>query len=131
LKAEKNSKLSTNFNSAPFTVVQNTGTEVTLRNEAGVQLKRNTAVVKKYNEQIDLANGNGDQVVQGTTVEADESGQSRVSETKKVSGPSKKPVTSGVSESSQVQAGNCTENEDNEMGRPAKVDLDYKTACSL
>lgn len=109
-------------------MVQETGT---LRNEAGVQLKRNTAVVKKYHGQIALANGNGDQVVQGITVEADESGQSRVSETKKVSGPSKKPVTSGVSESSQVQAGNCTEKEDNEVGRPAKVELDYKTACSL
>ena len=71
LKAEKKSKLSTNFNSAPFTMVQETGT---LRNEAGVQLKRNTAVVKKYHGQIALANGNGDQVVQGTTVEADESG---------------------------------------------------------
>ena len=95
-------------------MVQETGT---LRNEAGVQLKRNTAVVKKYHGQIALANGNGDQVVQGTTVQADESGQSRVSETKKVSGPSKKPVTSGVSESSQVQAGNCTKKEDNKVGR--------------
>lgn len=64
-------------------MVQETGT---LRNEAGVQLKRNTAVVKKYHGQIDLANGNGDQLVQGTTVQADESGQSRVSETKKDQG---------------------------------------------
>ena len=35
----------------PFKVVQKTGSEVTLRNENGVELKRNSALVKKYNEQ--------------------------------------------------------------------------------
>ena len=47
LKAEKTNKLSTNFNPDPFKVVQKTGSEVTLRNEAGFELKRNTALVKK------------------------------------------------------------------------------------
>ena len=40
LRADKTNKLSTNFNPAPFKVVQKTG-EVTLRNETGVELKRN------------------------------------------------------------------------------------------
>ena len=53
-----------NFNHAPFTVVQTTGTNITLRNEVGVQLNRNTAVVKKCSEHNDVANGNGDQVEQ-------------------------------------------------------------------
>ena len=39
LKAEKTNKLSTNFNPDPFKVVHKTGSEVTLRNEAGVELK--------------------------------------------------------------------------------------------
>ena len=34
LKAEKSNKLSTNFRPSPFKVVQKTGTEVTVRNEA-------------------------------------------------------------------------------------------------
>lgn len=51
LKAEKTNKLSSNFCSCPFKVVQKTGSEVTLRNENGVKLKRNFALVKKYNEQ--------------------------------------------------------------------------------
>ena len=51
LKAEKTNKLSSNFCPSPFKVVQKTGSEVTLRNENGVELKRNTALVKKYNEQ--------------------------------------------------------------------------------
>lgn len=121
LKAERNSKLSTNFNSAPFTVIQKTGTEVTLRNEAGIRLKRNTAVVKKYNEHIDVAIANGDRLVQGSsTVQADESGQRGVSETTEVTGSSKNQVTSGVSEISQVKTGNCTENEDNDVRRPVR-----------
>lgn len=41
LRDEKMNKLSTNFNHAPFKVVQKTVREVTLRNEAGVELKRN------------------------------------------------------------------------------------------
>lgn len=119
LKAEKTNKLSTNFNPAPFKVVQRTGTEVTLRNEAGVQLKRNTAFVKKYNDGV--SNGNGDQVVQASsTVQTDEPGPSRVPETTEVSGPSGIPGTTGVSENSQVQAGHSTEKEDNAAERPVR-----------
>ena len=127
LKAEKTNKLSTNFNPAPFKVVQRTGTEVTLRNEAGVQLKRNTAFVKKYIDGV--SNGNGDQVVQASsTVQTDEpgprakqgQGPSRVPETTEVSGPSGIPGTTGVSENSQVQAGHSTEKEDNAAERPVR-----------
>ena len=119
LKAEKTNKLSTNFNPAPFKVVQRRGTEVTLRNEAGVQLKRNTAFVKKYNDGV--SNGNGDQVVQASsTVQTDEPGPSRVPETTEVSGPSRIPGTTGVSENSQVQAGHSTEKEDNAAERPVR-----------
>ena len=50
LKAEKTNKLSNNFCPSPFKVVQKTGSKVTLRNENGVELKRNSALVKKYNE---------------------------------------------------------------------------------
>ncbi|CAH3142384.1 unnamed protein product, partial [Pocillopora meandrina] len=42
LKAEKTNKLSTNFNPDPFKVVHKTGSEVTLRNRASIELKRNT-----------------------------------------------------------------------------------------
>ena len=51
LKAEKTNKLSSNFCPSPFKVVQKTGSDVTLRNENGVELKRNSALVIKYNEQ--------------------------------------------------------------------------------
>ena len=119
LKAEKTNKLSTNFNPAPFKVVQRTGTEVTLRSEAGVQVKRNTAFVKKYNDGV--SNGNGDQVVEASsTVQTDEPGPSRVPETTEVSGPSGIPGTTGVSENSQVQAGHSTEKEDNAAERPVR-----------
>ena len=77
LRADKTNKLSTNFNPAPFEVIQKTGREVTLRNETGVELKRNTAFVKKYNEQDDVSrgNGNGHQEVQAESmVQAEDSG---------------------------------------------------------
>ena len=45
LKAEKSNKLS-----SPFKVVGKTGSEVTVRNEAGMEFKRNTAFVKRYND---------------------------------------------------------------------------------
>ena len=48
LEAEKSNKLSTNFRSSPFKVVEKTGSEVTARNEAGVEFKCNTAFVKRY-----------------------------------------------------------------------------------
>ena len=121
MKAEKTNKLSSNFNPAPFKVVQKTGTEVTLRNEAGVQLKSNTAFVKKYNEHNDVSNSNGDQVVQASsTVQTDEPGPGRVPETTEVSGPSGIQGTTGVSENSQVQAGHSTEKEDNAAERPVR-----------
>ena len=82
-KTEGNNKLSTDFKPAPFTVVQTTGTKVTLRNMVGVQLNRNTAFVKKYNEHNDVANGNGDHVEQEIYMvqQVEEPGQSRISET--------------------------------------------------
>jgi len=51
LKAKKSNKFSTNLRPSPFKVVQKTGTEVTVRNEAGEEFRRNTAFIKKYNEQ--------------------------------------------------------------------------------
>ena len=50
LKVEKTNKLSSNLCPCPFKVVQKTGSEATLRNENGVGLKRNSALVKKCNE---------------------------------------------------------------------------------
>ena len=50
LKAEKSNKFSTNFRPDPFKVVEKTGSEVTVRSDAGVEVKRNTAFVKKYND---------------------------------------------------------------------------------
>ena len=40
-------------------MVQKTGTEVTLRNEAGEEFRRNSAFVKKYNEQESVSRPNG------------------------------------------------------------------------
>ena len=37
---------------------------VTLRNGAGVELKRNTVFIKRYNVRKDVTNGDEDQVVQ-------------------------------------------------------------------
>ena len=59
LKAEKSNKLSTNFRPSPFKVVQKTGTEVTVSNEAGEELRRNSAFIKKYNEQDNVSGPNG------------------------------------------------------------------------
>ena len=63
LEAEKTNK-STNFNPDPFEFVHETGSEVTLRNGAGVELKRNTVFIKRYNVRKDVTNGDEDQVVQ-------------------------------------------------------------------
>ena len=51
LKAGKTNKLSSNLCPSPFKVVQKTGSKLTLRNDNGVELKGNSALVKKYNEQ--------------------------------------------------------------------------------
>ena len=40
-------------------MVQKTGTEVTVRNEAGEEFRRNTAFIKKYNEQDGVSRPNG------------------------------------------------------------------------
>ena len=58
LKAEKSNKLSANFRPSPFKVVQKTGTEVTVRNEAGEEFRRNTAFIKKYYEQDGVSRAN-------------------------------------------------------------------------
>ena len=85
-------------------MIQKTGREVTLRNETGVELKRNTAFVKKYNEQDDVSRGNGNehQEVQAESmVQAEDSGPSRIPEETKV-----------VSENSRVQPGRSEKGED-------------------
>ena len=64
MEAEKTNKLSTNFNPDPFEFVHETGSEVTLRNGAGVELKRNTVFIERYNVRNDVTNGDEDQVVQ-------------------------------------------------------------------
>ena len=51
LRAEKLNKLSSSFCPSPFKVVEKTGSEVTVKNDTGVEVKRNTAFVKKYNMQ--------------------------------------------------------------------------------
>ena len=50
LKVEKSDKLLPNFRPSPFKVDQKAWTEVTVRNDAGDEFIRNTAIVKKYNE---------------------------------------------------------------------------------
>ena len=50
LKAEKLNKLSSNFDTSPFKFFQNTGSEVTVRDDVRVEFKRNTAFVNKYKE---------------------------------------------------------------------------------
>ncbi|PFX28129.1 Uncharacterized protein K02A2.6 [Stylophora pistillata] len=92
VKAEKTNVLTTNFNPDPFKVVHKTRSEVTLRNEAGIELKRNTVFVKKYNEHRDVSNGNDDQVVQaGSAVQVDEAGASKIPETTVVPMPKEIP----------------------------------------
>ena len=59
LKVEKSNKLSINFRPNPFKVVQKTGTEVKVINEAGEEFRRITAFIKKYNEQDNVSKLNG------------------------------------------------------------------------
>lgn len=118
VKAEKTNKLSTNFNPDPFKVVHKTGSEVTLRNETGIELKRNTVFVKKYNEHGDVSNGNEDQVVQaGSAVRVDDPGASKISETTVVPMPKEIP---GTSEDSQEQPRHFPDNENTAVGRPVR-----------
>ena len=51
LRAEKSNKLSTNFRLSPFKVVRKAGSEVTVKNDTGVEFKRNAAFLKKYHAQ--------------------------------------------------------------------------------
>ena len=53
--------------------------------------------------------------------QVEEPGQSRISETTEASGTSWNPVTTGVFESFPVQAGHCTEREDNGVGRSTRT----------
>ena len=109
--------LSINFNPDPFKVVRKTRSEVTLRNEAGVELKRNIVFIKKYNERSDVTNGDENHVLQaGSVVRVDEPGASKIPETlpKEVSG------TSEVSENSQIQPRHFPDKEDTEAGRPVR-----------
>ncbi len=62
LKGEKSSKLSPNFRLSPLKVVEKTGSEVTARNEAGEEFKRNTAFVKRYNDPGGVPREGGDEV---------------------------------------------------------------------
>ena len=43
------SKLEANFESEPYTVQTNEGSEVTVRSKEGVEYRRNSALVKRYN----------------------------------------------------------------------------------
>lgn len=103
LKAEKSNKFSTNFRSSPFKVVEKTGSEVTVRNEAGVEFKRNTAFVKRYNDP-----GGG---VRDVLPASEQSGRSLVESSSPVqavpesaSGSSTQAVTESVSGNEIVQA---------------------------
>ena len=58
LKVETSNKPSTNFRPSPFKVVQKAGTQVTVRNKAGEEFRRNTAFIKKYNEQDSVSRQN-------------------------------------------------------------------------
>ena len=131
-KAAKTNKLSTNFNPDRFKVVHKTGSEVTLKNKAVVELKRNTAFVKKYNEHDNVSNGNRDQVVQAdSTVQADEPGASKSAETTDASLPSEIPGTSEVSEHSWVQTRHLKKEGLQSRKACLEVDPDCKTACAL
>ena len=67
LRAEKSNKLSSNFNPSPFKVVNKTGAEVTVRNDAGAEFKQNTAFVKKYNQQDGNCAQDGEMTVPSET----------------------------------------------------------------
>jgi len=54
--------------------VQKTGSEATLRNENGVELKRNSALVKKYNEQKS-ASVHWGEIQESTQTETGEGGE--------------------------------------------------------
>ena len=80
-KAEKTNKLSTNLKPDPFKVIHKTGSEVSLRNKASVELKRNTMFIKTCNERRDVTNGEEDQVLQaGSAVQVDKPRASQIPE---------------------------------------------------
>ncbi|PFX12183.1 hypothetical protein AWC38_SpisGene23897 [Stylophora pistillata] len=80
------------------------GSEVTLRNEFGVELKRNTVFVKNYNKQRDISDGNEYQVAQaGSAAQVNEAGASKIPETIVIPMPKGILGTSEACENSQVQ----------------------------
>lgn len=48
LRAEKSGKLSSNFRLSLFKVVWKTGSQATVKNDTGIEFKRNATYVKKY-----------------------------------------------------------------------------------
>ena len=54
LKQEKQNKLSTPFAPEPYDVVSRNGSSIVIKSPEGVQLKRNTAHVKKYEEPLPM-----------------------------------------------------------------------------
>ena len=54
LKQEKQNKLSTSFAPEPYDVVSRNGSSILIKSPEGVQLKRNAAHVKKYEEPLPM-----------------------------------------------------------------------------
>ena len=54
LKQEKQNKLSTSFAPEPYDVVSRNGSSILIKSPEGVQLKRNTAHLKKYEEPLPM-----------------------------------------------------------------------------
>lgn len=59
LREEKTNKLSSEFRPQPFTVIQKKGSEVTVRDDAGSEFKRNAAFMKRYHAQESASNVDG------------------------------------------------------------------------
>ena len=53
LKVGKTNKLSPNFHPSPFKVVDRKREQVTVRNDSGMELRKNTSFMKKYNKQVE------------------------------------------------------------------------------
>ena len=116
-KAEKTNKLSTNLKPDPFKVINKAGSEVSLRNKASVELKRNTMFIKKCNERRDVTNSEEDQVLQaGSAVQVDKPRASQIPEMM----PKEFPGTCEVSENFKVQPKHFPDKEDTGAGRPVQ-----------
>ena len=75
LRNTKTNKLSPNYNPNPCEVLDRRGGEVTVRNSAGVDIKRNVSFVKKYQERT---SNDGEIAVEADRQEERESDQSSV-----------------------------------------------------